>query len=61
MAFIAQAIEQNEFYRREMVQFVQDRFPELRAADNSKSLGVPQGAAMIGAAMIGPVFAPEPH
>jgi hypothetical protein len=37
-AFIAQAIEQNKFYRREMVQFVQDRFPELRGADDSKVL-----------------------
>ena len=37
-AFIAQAIEQNKFYRREMIQFVQDRFPELRGADDSKVL-----------------------
>ena len=37
-AFIAQAIEQNKFYRREMVQFVQDRFPELRGADDGKVL-----------------------
>ena len=37
-AFIALAIEQNKFYRREMVQFVQDRFPELRGADDSKVL-----------------------
>jgi hypothetical protein len=37
-AFIAQAIEQNKFYRREMVQFVQDRFPELRGAHDSKVL-----------------------
>ena len=37
-AFIAQAIEQNKFYRREMVQFVQDRFPELKGADDSKVL-----------------------
>lgn len=37
-AFIAQAIEQNKFYRREMVQFVQDRFPELRGADDAKIL-----------------------
>ena len=36
--FIAQAIEQNKFYRREMVQFVQDSFPELRGADDSKVL-----------------------
>ena len=38
LAFIAQAIEQNKFYRREMVQFVQDRFPELRGADDEKIL-----------------------
>lgn len=37
-AFIAQAIEQNKFYRREMIQFIQDRFPELRGADDSKVL-----------------------
>jgi hypothetical protein len=37
-AFIALAIEQNKFYRREMVQFVQDRFPELRGADDGKVL-----------------------
>ena len=37
-AFIAQAIEQNKFYRREMVQFIQDRFPELRGADDDKVL-----------------------
>lgn len=33
-AFIAQ----NKFYRREMVQFVQDRLPELRGADDGKVL-----------------------
>jgi hypothetical protein len=38
LAFIAQAIEQNKFYRREMVQLVQDRFPELRCADDEKIL-----------------------
>jgi hypothetical protein len=37
-AFIARAIEQNRFYRPEMVRFVQDRFPELRGADDSKVL-----------------------
>jgi hypothetical protein len=37
-AFIAQAIEQNKFYRLEMVQFVHDRFPELRGADDSQVL-----------------------
>jgi hypothetical protein len=38
-AFIAQAIEQNKFYRREMVQFIQDRFPDLRGADDATVLG----------------------
>ena len=37
-AFIAQAIEQNKFYRREMVQFVHDRFPELKGAADGKVL-----------------------
>jgi hypothetical protein len=38
-AFIAEAIEEKKFYKREMVQFVQDRFPELRGADDGKVLG----------------------
>jgi hypothetical protein len=37
-AFIAQAIEENKFYKREMVRFVQDRFPELRGADDGTVL-----------------------
>jgi hypothetical protein len=37
-AFIAQAIERNEFYRAEMVRFIQDRFPELRDAGDSQAL-----------------------
>jgi len=37
-AFIAQAIEQNKLYQREMVQFVRDRFPELRGADDGQIL-----------------------
>jgi hypothetical protein len=37
-AFIAQAIEQDKVYRREIVQFVQDRFPEFRGADDEKIL-----------------------
>lgn len=37
-AFIAQAIEQNKFYRREMVQFIEDRFPELKGADDTRVL-----------------------
>jgi hypothetical protein len=37
-AFIADAIEQNQFYKREMVYFVQERFPELRDADEAAVL-----------------------
>jgi hypothetical protein len=37
-AFIAQAIEQNKFYRAEMMRFIQDRFPELRGAGDSQVL-----------------------
>jgi hypothetical protein len=37
-AFIAHAIEQNKLYRRELAQFVQERFPELRGADDSRIL-----------------------
>lgn len=37
-AFIAQSIEQNRFYWREMVEFVKERFPALRGADDSKVL-----------------------
>lgn len=37
-ALVAQAIEQNEFYRREMVQFVQGRSPELRGAHDANIL-----------------------
>lgn len=36
--FIAQAIEQNRFYRAEMVRFIQERFPDLRGSDDSKVL-----------------------
>ena len=32
-AFILKAIEDNERYRQELTQFVQDRFPEIRGAD----------------------------
>jgi hypothetical protein len=35
---MAQAIEQNKFYRAEMVRFIQDRFPELRGAGDSHVL-----------------------
>jgi hypothetical protein len=37
-AFAAQAIEQKTRYVREMVQFVQDRFPELRGRDDAAVL-----------------------
>ena len=37
-AFMAQAIEQNQSYRRQIVQFIKDRFPELRTADDGKVL-----------------------
>jgi len=37
-AFIAQAIQEKKFYRDEMVRFLQDRFPELRGADDGKIL-----------------------
>jgi hypothetical protein len=38
-AFIAQAIEQNKIYRGEMVRYLQERFPELRGADDARVLG----------------------
>ncbi len=37
-AFIAEAIEQNRFYKREMIEFVRERFPELRGADEAAVL-----------------------
>jgi hypothetical protein len=37
-AFVAQAIEQKSSYAREMVQFLQDRFPALRGADDAALL-----------------------
>lgn len=37
-AFIVQTIEQNRFYKREMIEFVRGRFPELRGADDSAIL-----------------------
>jgi hypothetical protein len=37
-AFIAQAIQEKKFYRDEMVRFLQERFPELRGADDGKIL-----------------------
>jgi hypothetical protein len=37
-AFVVDAIQQNRSYRPEMVQFVRDRFPELKAADEGNVL-----------------------
>jgi hypothetical protein len=37
-AFIADAIEQNRFYKREMIEFVRERFPELRGEDETAVL-----------------------
>lgn len=37
-AFVARAIEENSFYKAEMIGFVQSRFPELRGADESAIL-----------------------
>jgi hypothetical protein len=37
-AFVAAAIEQHRQYKREMIAFVQDRFPELRGADEAAIL-----------------------
>ena len=37
-AFVVQAIEQKARYSREMIQFVQDRFPQLRGADDAAIL-----------------------
>ncbi|MBO0800846.1 MAG: hypothetical protein J2P31_18670, partial [Blastocatellia bacterium] len=37
-AFILDAIEQDRFYKSEMVQFLRDRFPEVRGADNQALL-----------------------
>ena len=37
-AFVADAIEKDRFYKREMIQFLRDRFPELRDADDAAVL-----------------------
>jgi hypothetical protein len=37
-AFVADAIEQDRFYKREMIEFVRGRFPELRGADDAAIL-----------------------
>ena len=35
---VAEAIDFCEFYAREMIQYVQERFPQLRGADESAVL-----------------------
>jgi hypothetical protein len=37
-AFIVDAIENNRFYKREMIEFVRERFPELKGADEAAVL-----------------------
>jgi hypothetical protein len=37
-AFVADAIEQNRFYKREMIEYIRERFPELRSADEATVL-----------------------
>ena len=37
-AFIADAIEKDRFYKREMVRFLQDQFPEVRSASEAEVL-----------------------
>jgi hypothetical protein len=44
-AFIVDAIEQNRTYRGEMIQFLRDRFPELRQADDAAALRLAQSKA----------------
>ncbi len=44
-AFIVDAIEQNRPYRGEMVQFLRDRFPELRQGDDAAALHLAQSKA----------------
>ena len=34
-AFVAEAIKQDRFYKREMIEFVRERFPKLRSADEA--------------------------
>jgi hypothetical protein len=36
--FILQAIEENRFYKAEMIRFLQDRYPELKGADDARVL-----------------------
>jgi len=37
-AFVADAIEKDRFYKREMIGFLRERFPELRDADDAAVL-----------------------
>jgi hypothetical protein len=37
-AFVADAIEQDRFYKREMIEFLRGRFPELRGEDDAAVL-----------------------
>jgi hypothetical protein len=37
-AFVADTIERNRFYKREMIEFVRECFPELRGADETAVL-----------------------
>ena len=37
-AFVADAIEQDRRYKREMIEFVRERFPELRGANEAAVL-----------------------
>lgn len=44
-AFIVDAIEQNRAYRGEMVQFLRERFPEIRQGDDAAALRLAQSKA----------------
>jgi len=44
-AFIVDAIQQNRAYRGEMIQFLRDRFPEIRQGDDAAALHLAQSKA----------------
>ena len=46
-AFVADAIANNRLYRREMIEFVRERFPELRQADDPAILKFVQTRAAV--------------
>jgi len=46
-AFVADAIANNRLYRREMIEFLRDRFPELRQADDPAILKFVQTRAAV--------------